>query len=125
MIRCDADVQSTGSEILQWCLVFFLSQGNQEGSSPADAMAQTYTPQYAPQNGIPAEFNTPHALPTQDYTGQNRVPDHGLTIYTPPQTHGELPNGDSNTPAISSSTNTTTVCNTHTHTFQILQSQFY
>ncbi|XP_057201272.1 RNA binding protein fox-1 homolog 3-like isoform X3 [Triplophysa rosa] len=84
----------------------FITLGNQEASSPADAMAQTYTPQYAPQNGIPAEFTTPHALPTQDYTGQSRVPDHSLTIYTP--THSELPNGDSNTPAISSSTNNTT-----------------
>ncbi|XP_056609062.1 RNA binding protein fox-1 homolog 3-like isoform X2 [Triplophysa dalaica] len=84
----------------------FITLGNQEASSPADAMAQTYTPQYAPQNGIPAEFTTQHALPTQDYTGQSRVPDHSLTIYTP--THSELPNGDINTPAISSSTNNTT-----------------
>uniref|UniRef100_A0A673LP23 RNA binding fox-1 homolog 3b n=1 Tax=Sinocyclocheilus rhinocerous TaxID=307959 RepID=A0A673LP23_9TELE len=69
-------------------------------------MAQTYTPQFAhhPQNGIPAEFT---ALPTQDYTGQNRVPDHGLTLYTPAQTHSDLINADSNTPAISSSSNTT------------------
>uniref|UniRef100_A0A672NTF6 RNA binding protein fox-1 homolog n=1 Tax=Sinocyclocheilus grahami TaxID=75366 RepID=A0A672NTF6_SINGR len=68
-------------------------------------MAQTYTPQFAhpPQNGIPAEFT---ALPTQDYAGQNRVPDHGLTLYTPAQTHSDLANADSNTPAISSSSNT-------------------
>uniref|UniRef100_A0A8C2ISA5 RNA binding protein fox-1 homolog 3-like n=1 Tax=Cyprinus carpio TaxID=7962 RepID=A0A8C2ISA5_CYPCA len=65
-------------------------------------MAQTYTPQFAhpPQNGIHAEFT---ALPTQDYAGQNRVPDHGLTLYTPAQTHSDLVNADSNTPAISSS----------------------
>uniref|UniRef100_A0A672L797 RNA binding fox-1 homolog 3b n=1 Tax=Sinocyclocheilus grahami TaxID=75366 RepID=A0A672L797_SINGR len=71
-------------------------------------MAQTYTPQFAhpPQNGIPAEFT---ALPTQDYTGQNRVPDHGLTLYTPAQTHSDLINADSNTPAISSSSNTAPV----------------
>uniref|UniRef100_A0A673LP13 RNA binding fox-1 homolog 3b n=1 Tax=Sinocyclocheilus rhinocerous TaxID=307959 RepID=A0A673LP13_9TELE len=82
--------------------------GNQEASNPADAMAQTYTPQFAhhPQNGIPAEFT---ALPTQDYTGQNRVPDHGLTLYTPAQTHSDLINADSNTPAISSSSNTAPV----------------
>uniref|UniRef100_A0A673GL22 RNA binding protein fox-1 homolog n=1 Tax=Sinocyclocheilus rhinocerous TaxID=307959 RepID=A0A673GL22_9TELE len=83
-------------------------QGNQEASNPADAMAQTYTPQFAhpPQNGIPAEFT---ALPTQDYAGQNRVPDHGLTLYTPAQTHSDLANADSNMPAISSSSNTAPV----------------
>ncbi|XP_042603453.1 RNA binding protein fox-1 homolog 3-like isoform X5 [Cyprinus carpio] len=83
----------------------YLSEGNQEASNPADAMAQTYTPQFAhpPQNGIHAEFT---ALPTQDYAGQNRVPDHGLTLYTPAQTHSDLVNADSNTPAISSSSNT-------------------
>uniref|UniRef100_A0A672L993 RNA binding fox-1 homolog 3b n=1 Tax=Sinocyclocheilus grahami TaxID=75366 RepID=A0A672L993_SINGR len=88
--------------------VCFHLQGNQEASNPADAMAQTYTPQFAhpPQNGIPAEFT---ALPTQDYTGQNRVPDHGLTLYTPAQTHSDLINADSNTPAISSSSNTAPV----------------
>ncbi|XP_073713896.1 RNA binding protein fox-1 homolog 3 isoform X2 [Misgurnus anguillicaudatus] len=90
--------------------IFPAGQGNQEASSPADAMAQTFTPQYAhpAQNGIPAEFTTPHALPTQDYTAQSRVPDHSLTLYTPTQIHSELANGDSNTPDISSSTNTTT-----------------
>ncbi|XP_058625568.1 RNA binding protein fox-1 homolog 3 isoform X8 [Onychostoma macrolepis] len=86
-------------------LPLFSTRGNQEASNPADAMAQTYTPQFAhpPQNGIPAEFT---ALPTQDYAGQNRVPDHGLTLYTPTQTHSDLANADSNTPAISSSSNT-------------------
>lgn len=87
-------------------------QGNQEASNPADAMAQTYTPQFAhpPQNGIHAEFT---ALPTQDYAGQNRVPDHGLTLYTPAQTHSDLVNADSNTPAISSSSNTAPVGQIH------------
>lgn len=86
-------------------------QGNQEATNPADAMAQTYTPQYAhpAQNGIPAEFSATHALPTQDYAGQNRVPDHGLTLYTPAQTHSDLANADSSTPAISTGTNTATV----------------
>ncbi|XP_026096087.1 RNA binding protein fox-1 homolog 3 isoform X3 [Carassius auratus] len=81
----------------------YLSEGNQEASNPADVMAQTYAPQFAhpPQNGIPAEFT---ALPTQDYAGQNRVPDHGLTLYTPAQTHSDLANADTNTPAISSNT---------------------
>lgn len=83
----------------------YLAEGNQEGSNPADAMAQTYTTQYAhpSQNGIPAEFT---ALPSQDYTGQSRVPDHGLTLYTPAQTHSDLNNTDSQTPAISTGSNT-------------------
>ncbi|XP_043090982.1 RNA binding protein fox-1 homolog 3 isoform X3 [Puntigrus tetrazona] len=83
----------------------YLSEGNQEASNPADAMAQTYTPQFAhpPQNGIPAEFT---ALPTQDYAGQSRVPDHGLALYTPAQSHSDLTNTDSSTPAISSSGST-------------------
>ncbi len=36
----------------------FICRGNQEASNPADAMAQTYTPQFThpSQNGIPAEF---------------------------------------------------------------------
>ncbi|XP_073800180.1 RNA binding protein fox-1 homolog 3 isoform X18 [Danio rerio] len=68
-------------------------------------MAQTYTTQYAhpSQNGIPAEFT---ALPSQDYTGQSRVPDHGLTLYTPAQTHSDLNNTDSQTTAISTGSNT-------------------
>ncbi|KAG1928630.1 RNA binding protein fox-1 [Pimephales promelas] len=84
-------------------LPLFSTQGNQEASNPAD-MAQTYTPQYGhpPQN----EFSATHTLPTQDYAGQNRVPDHGLTLYTAAQTHSDLANADSNTPAISSGNNT-------------------
>eukprot|EP00063_Salmo_salar_P073770 XP_014048605.1 PREDICTED: RNA binding protein fox-1 homolog 3-like [Salmo salar] len=70
-------------------------------------MAQPYTPaQYPPppQNGIPAEFAAPHPLPTQDYTGQNRVPEHAMTLYTPTQTHSEPPGTDNNTPAITANT---------------------
>uniref|UniRef100_A0A3Q3X6Q6 RNA binding protein fox-1 homolog n=1 Tax=Mola mola TaxID=94237 RepID=A0A3Q3X6Q6_MOLML len=66
--------------------------GNQEATNPPEAMAQPYTPaQYPPppQNGIPAEFAAPHPLPTQDYTGQSRVPEHAMTLYTPTQTHSE------------------------------------
>lgn len=99
---------------LHWCL-----QGNQEASNPAD-MAQTYTPQYGhpPQN----EFSATHTLPTQDYAGQNRVPDHGLALYTPAQTHSDLANADSNTPAISSGNNTAPVRQTHTHANRVLVS---
>ncbi|XP_051573078.1 RNA binding protein fox-1 homolog 3-like isoform X2 [Myxocyprinus asiaticus] len=88
-------------------LPLFFTLGNQEPTNPADAMAQTYPPQYAhpPQNGLPADFTATHALPTQDYTGRNRVPDHALTLYTAAQTHSDL---DSNTPAISCGTNTAT-----------------
>uniref|UniRef100_A0A8C7YSU7 RNA binding fox-1 homolog 3b n=1 Tax=Oryzias sinensis TaxID=183150 RepID=A0A8C7YSU7_9TELE len=66
-------------------------------------MAQPYTPaQYPPppQNGIPAEFAAPHPLPAQDYTGQSRVPEHAMTLYTPTQTHSEPAGTDNSTPAI-------------------------
>ncbi|KAK6311951.1 hypothetical protein J4Q44_G00176150 [Coregonus suidteri] len=72
----------------------FTRLGNQEATNPPEAMAQPYTPaQYPPppQNGIPAEFAAPHPLPTQDYTGQSRVPEHTMTLYTPTQTHSEPP----------------------------------
>uniref|UniRef100_A0A673YJ61 RNA binding protein fox-1 homolog 3 n=1 Tax=Salmo trutta TaxID=8032 RepID=A0A673YJ61_SALTR len=85
----------------------YLHQGNQEATNPPEAMAQPYTPaQYPPppQNGIPAEFAAPHPLPTQDYTGQNRVPEHAMTLYTPTQTHSEPPGTDNNTPAITANT---------------------
>lgn len=77
-------------------------QGNQEATNPPEAMAQPYTPaQYPPppQNGIPAEFAAPHPLPTQDYTGQSRVPEHAMTLYTPTQTHSEPAGTDNSTPA--------------------------
>ncbi|MEQ2234636.1 RNA binding protein fox-1 3, partial [Ilyodon furcidens] len=70
-------------------------------------MAQPYTPaQYPPppQNGIPAEFAAPHALPTQDYTGQSRVPEHAMTLYTPTQTHSEPAGTDNSTPTITATT---------------------
>lgn len=70
-------------------------------------MAQPYTPaQYPPppQNGIPAEFAAPHPLPTQDYGGQSRVPEHAMTLYTPTQTHSEPAGTDSSTTAITATT---------------------
>ncbi|XP_037395694.1 RNA binding protein fox-1 homolog 3-like isoform X6 [Pygocentrus nattereri] len=59
-------------------LTLFPTLGNQEATNPVDAMAQSYTPAQfppPPQNGIPGEFAAPHALPTQDFTGQNRTED--------------------------------------------------
>lgn len=82
-------------------------QGNQEATNPPEAMAQPYTPaQYPPppQNGIPAEFAAPHPLPTQDYGGQSRVPEHAMTLYTPTQTHSEPAGTDNSTPAITATT---------------------
>uniref|UniRef100_A0A665TI53 RNA binding protein fox-1 homolog n=1 Tax=Echeneis naucrates TaxID=173247 RepID=A0A665TI53_ECHNA len=79
----------------------FTRLGNQEATNPQEAMAQPYTPaQYPPppQNGIPAEFAAPHPLPTQDYTGQSRVPEHAMTLYTPTQTHSEPAGTDNSTP---------------------------
>uniref|UniRef100_A0A3Q1J7W2 RNA binding protein fox-1 homolog 3 n=1 Tax=Anabas testudineus TaxID=64144 RepID=A0A3Q1J7W2_ANATE len=78
----------------------YLPEGNQEATNPPEAMAQPYTPaQYPPppQNGIPAEFAAPHPLPTQDYTGQSRVPEHAMTLYTPTQTHSEPAGTDNST----------------------------
>lgn len=83
-------------------LLCVFPQGNQEATNPPEAMAQPYTPaQYPPppQNGIPAEFAAPHPLPTQDYTGQSRVPEHAMTLYTPTQTHSEPAGTDNSTPA--------------------------
>uniref|UniRef100_A0AAV2KGH9 Uncharacterized protein n=1 Tax=Knipowitschia caucasica TaxID=637954 RepID=A0AAV2KGH9_KNICA len=77
------------------------NEGNQEATNPPEAMAQPYTPaQYPPppQNGIPAEFAAPHPLPAQDYTGQSRVPEHAMTLYTAAQTHSEAPPTDTPTP---------------------------
>ncbi|XP_053539903.1 RNA binding protein fox-1 homolog 3 isoform X4 [Ictalurus punctatus] len=85
----------------------YLPEGNQEATNPVDAMAQSYTPAQfppPPQNGIPGEFTTPHTLPTQDYTGQSRVPEHTLTIYTATQTHSDPANSDSNTTTITTNT---------------------
>ncbi|CAK6971280.1 RNA binding protein fox-1 homolog 3-like isoform X7 [Scomber scombrus] len=85
----------------------FTRLGNQEATNPPEAMAQPYTPaQYPPppQNGIPAEFAAPHPLPTQDYTGQSRVPEHAMTLYTPTQTHSEPAGTDNSTTAITATT---------------------
>nr|XP_042112190.1 RNA binding protein fox-1 homolog 3 isoform X7 [Ovis aries] len=61
-------------------------------------MAQPYPPaQYPPppQNGIPAEYAPPPPHPTPDYSGQTPVPpEHGMTLYTPAQTHPEQPSSD-------------------------------
>lgn len=88
-------------------LFFSCLQGNQEATNPPEAMAQPYTPaQYPPppQNGIPAEFAAPHPLPTQDYAGQSRVPEHAMTLYTPTQTHSEPAGTDNSTPTITATT---------------------
>ncbi|XP_055435803.1 RNA binding protein fox-1 homolog 3 isoform X3 [Bubalus kerabau] len=67
-------------------------------------MAQPYPPaQYPPppQNGIPAEYAPPPPHPTPDYSGQTPVPpEHGMTLYTPAQTHPEQPSSDTSTQAI-------------------------
>uniref|UniRef100_A0A3P9HL32 RNA binding fox-1 homolog 3 n=1 Tax=Oryzias latipes TaxID=8090 RepID=A0A3P9HL32_ORYLA len=89
-------------------------------------MAQPYTPaQYPPppQNGIPAEFAAPHPLPAQDYTGQSRVPEHAMTLYTPTQTHSEPAGTDNSTPAIPASTTAPTDDVTQTEGSQQLQLQ--
>ncbi|XP_061701686.1 RNA binding protein fox-1 homolog 3-like isoform X1 [Syngnathoides biaculeatus] len=82
----------------------FTRLGNQEAANPADAMTQPYTAaQYPPppQNGIPAEFAAPHPLSTPDYSGQSRVAEHAMTLYTPTPTHSEpAPGTDSSTPSI-------------------------
>uniref|UniRef100_A0A6Q2ZB69 RNA binding protein fox-1 homolog 3 n=1 Tax=Esox lucius TaxID=8010 RepID=A0A6Q2ZB69_ESOLU len=104
----------------------YLAEGNQEATNPPEAMAQPYTPaQYPPppQNGIPAEFAAPHPLPAQDYTGQSRVPEHALTLYTPTQTHNEPPGNDNNTSAITANTTVPTDDLTQTEGSQQLQLQ--
>ncbi|KAM4535506.1 RNA binding protein fox-1 homolog 3-like isoform 3-T3 [Fundulus diaphanus] len=104
----------------------FTRLGNQEATNPPEAMAQPYTPaQYPPppQNGIPAEFGAPHPLPTQDYTGQSRVPEHAMTLYTPTQTHSEPAGTDNSTPAITATTTAPTDDVTQTEGSQQLQLQ--
>ncbi|XP_028841429.1 RNA binding protein fox-1 homolog 3-like isoform X11 [Denticeps clupeoides] len=90
-------------------------------------MAQPYTtaqyPPPPPQNGMPAEFAAPHALPTQDFTGQTRVPEHAMTLYTPTQTHSEPAGTDCSTPTISTSTTAPTEDVTQTESSQQLQLQ--
>lgn len=79
-------------------------QGNQDATAPPEAMAQPYPPaQYPPppQNGIPAEYAPPPPHPTQDYSGQTPVPpEHGMTLYTPAQTHPEQPGTEASTQPI-------------------------
>uniref|UniRef100_G1QGZ3 RNA binding protein fox-1 homolog 3 n=1 Tax=Nomascus leucogenys TaxID=61853 RepID=G1QGZ3_NOMLE len=59
-------------------------------------MAQPYPP-----NGIPAEYAPPPPHPTQDYSGQTPVPpEHGMTLYTPAQTHPEQPGSEASTQPI-------------------------
>ncbi|EDL34677.1 DNA segment, Chr 11, Brigham & Women's Genetics 0517 expressed, isoform CRA_d, partial [Mus musculus] len=79
-------------------------KGNQDATAPPEAMAQPYPPaQYPPppQNGIPAEYAPPPPHPTQDYSGQTPVPpEHGMTLYTPAQTHPEQPGTEASTQPI-------------------------
>ncbi|XP_078519079.1 RNA binding protein fox-1 homolog 1 isoform X4 [Lissotriton helveticus] len=81
----------------------YLQQGNQEATAPPDTMAQPYaSAQFAPpQNGIPAEYTTPHPHPAPDYTGQNTVTEHTLNMYPPPQSHSEQSATDTNAQTVS------------------------
>ncbi|XP_069066710.1 RNA binding protein fox-1 homolog 1 isoform X26 [Pleurodeles waltl] len=78
-------------------------QGNQEATAPPDTMAQPYaSAQFAPpQNGIPAEYTTPHPHPAPDYTGQTTVTEHTLNMYPPPQSHSEQSATDTNAQTVS------------------------
>ncbi|XP_068505524.1 RNA binding protein fox-1 homolog 3 isoform X7 [Syngnathus scovelli] len=81
--------------------------GNQEAPAPPEAMAQPFPPaQYPPppQNGMPAEFATPHTHPPTDFTGPNTVAEHALTLYTPTHTQSEQAVNDSNVPALTANT---------------------
>uniref|UniRef100_A0AAX7TB78 RNA binding protein fox-1 homolog 3 n=1 Tax=Astatotilapia calliptera TaxID=8154 RepID=A0AAX7TB78_ASTCA len=76
----------------------YLPQGNQEAPAPPEAMAQPFPQaQYPPpsQNGIPAEYATPHTHPPADYTGTSTVGEHTLTLYTATHTQSEQPGNDS------------------------------
>ncbi|KAM9304896.1 RNA binding protein fox-1 homolog 1 [Gastrophryne carolinensis] len=81
----------------------YLQQGNQEATAPHDTMAQPYaSAQFAPaQNGIPAEYTTPHPHPAPDYTGQSTVPEHTLSMYPAAQTHSEQSATDTNAQTVS------------------------
>uniref|UniRef100_A0A3Q0R3S5 RNA binding protein fox-1 homolog 3 n=1 Tax=Amphilophus citrinellus TaxID=61819 RepID=A0A3Q0R3S5_AMPCI len=83
------------------------SAGNQEAPAPPDAMAQPFPQtQYPPpsQNGIPAEYATPHTHPPADYTGPSTVGEHTLTLYTATHTQSEQPGNDSSTPTLTTNT---------------------
>ncbi|XP_036381860.1 RNA binding protein fox-1 homolog 1 isoform X3 [Megalops cyprinoides] len=81
----------------------YLQQGNQDATAPPETMAQPYaSAQFAPpQNGIPAEYTTPHPHPAPDYTGQTTVPEHTLNMYPPAQTHSEQSGPDSSAQTVS------------------------
>ncbi|XP_006801695.1 RNA binding protein fox-1 homolog 3 isoform X2 [Neolamprologus brichardi] len=81
--------------------------GNQEAPAPPEAMAQPFPQaQYPPpsQNGIPAEYATPHTHPPADYTGTSTVGEHTLTLYSATHTQSEQPGNDSSTPALTANT---------------------
>ncbi|XP_069373641.1 RNA binding protein fox-1 homolog 3 isoform X2 [Paralichthys olivaceus] len=85
----------------------YLPQGNQEAPAPPEAMAQPFPPaQYPapPQNGIPAEYTTPHTHPPADYTGPSTVAEHALTLYTATHSHSEQPGNENNNPSLTSNT---------------------
>nr|XP_033770512.1 RNA binding protein fox-1 homolog 1 isoform X15 [Geotrypetes seraphini] len=89
-------MEETGSRMVR--------QGNQEATAPPDTMAQPYaSAQFAPppQNGIPAEYTTPHPHPAPDYTGQTTVPEHTLNMYPPAQAHSEQTATDTNAQTVS------------------------
>ncbi|XP_064178771.1 RNA binding protein fox-1 homolog 1 isoform X2 [Anguilla rostrata] len=83
-------------------------RGNQEATAPPETMAQPYaSAQFAPpQNGIPAEYTTPHPHPAPDYTGQSTVPEHTLNMYPPAQTHSEQSGPDSSAQTVSGTATT-------------------
>ncbi|XP_056285401.1 RNA binding protein fox-1 homolog 3-like isoform X2 [Pseudoliparis swirei] len=70
-------------------------------------MAQPFPPaQYPPppQNGIPAEYASPHAHPPADYSGPSTVAEHALALYTAALTQSEQAGNDSSSPAITANT---------------------
>lgn len=82
---------------------FVIQQGNQEAAAAPDTMAQPYaSAQFAPpQNGIPAEYTTPHPHPAPEYTGQTTVPEHTLNLYPPAQSHSEQSATDTSAQTVS------------------------
>uniref|UniRef100_A0AAQ4P341 RRM domain-containing protein n=1 Tax=Gasterosteus aculeatus aculeatus TaxID=481459 RepID=A0AAQ4P341_GASAC len=70
-------------------------------------MAQPFPPaQYPPppQNGIPAEYATPHAHQPADYTGPSTVGEHALALYTATHTQSNQPGTDSHAPSLTANT---------------------
>ncbi|XP_063312328.1 RNA binding protein fox-1 homolog 3 isoform X4 [Pelobates fuscus] len=104
----------------------YLQQGNQENSAPPEAMAQPYpATQYPPppQNGLPAEYATPHPLPTPDYSGQTTVAEHALTLYTAGRSHGEPQGNEVSTQSVTGTQTLTTDEVSQTDSSQQLQCQ--